>query len=346
MTARQRAYWLCQLVGWSLYAGVNIAVFIPAFPARRAVVGAVLATSAMGAIYTHLLRRLIRRRGWLRLGFLALFPRVMAASMALSVILTASGLMVAWVLFPVASHQGPSVTGTLVYLFNYSVLFFSWQLIYFGVHAFERSRHLELEQWQLKAAAQGAELRYLKAQINPHFLFNCLNSLRALISEDPTRAQAMVSRLASLLRYALGTAHDQLVTLDRELGVVQDYLALEGARFEHRLRSRCEATPESRGVLVPPMLVQMLVENGIKHGIAHLVEGGEVVVSAQVAAGELEVVVTNSAGGVASPPAEGEGIGLANARDRLQLLYGERAALSLDRSAPGHTTATVRLPVT
>jgi len=339
-----RAYWICQLTGWSLYGAFNTVIFAAALRHHLALTAInVLSNCAFGAFYTHRYRRLVHARGWLRLSLLALLPRMVAASIALGALLETTGLLVSRVSMPVELWKPPEPIGIIIYLFNFSVVFFAWQLIYFGVHLFDRSRRLELERWQLQAAAQASELRYLKAQINPHFLFNCLNSLRALIAEDPQRAQSMVTRLASMLRGALGTAHDQLVPLERELEIVRDYLELEGIRFESRLQARFDVAPESHGVMVPPMLVQMLVENGIKHGIGQLVEGGEIAVSARIVTEQLELEVCNSTAAV-SHPTEGEGIGLANARDRLSVLFGGRAALGLEQGVD-RFIARVRIPL-
>jgi two-component system sensor histidine kinase AlgZ len=337
-----RTYWVCQLAGWTIYAAVNAALFLSATPDRAAAAAIITCMCALGLVYSHGYRRLIHRRGWLRLGPLALLPRALATSVALAALFEASVALISRAISPSTTWGTATPQGIALTLINFSILFFCWQLIYFGVHLFERSRTLEVERWQLAAAAQGAELRYLKAQINPHFLFNCLNSLRALIAENPAGAQAMVTRLASLLRYALGTAHDQLVPLERELAVVQDYLALEGARLESRLRARFEVAAECRPVLVPPMMVQMLVENGIKHGIAQRTDGGEILIAARMSQEALELAVTNTAA-AAPARADGEGIGLANARDRLQLLYGGRAELRLER-LPTATTASLRIP--
>lgn len=339
-----RVYWICQVAGWLLYAAANCAIFAAALPDHRVLIAVnVLCNCAFGAFYTHQYRRLIHARGWLRVPLLPLLPRMVGMSILLGALLEVTGMLLARASLPAELRHPPSVLGSVIYLFNFSVVFFAWQLIYFGVHLFDRSRRLEIERWQLEAAAQASELRYLKAQINPHFLFNCLNSLRALIAEDPQRAQSMVTRLAGILRNALGTAHDQLVPLERELEVVRDYLELERMRFESRLRTRFDVTPESYGVMVPPMLLQMLVENGIKHGIGQLIEGGEIAVSARIVTEQLELDVCNSTA-AAPHPTEGEGIGLANARDRLSVLFGGRAALGVERGID-RFTARVRIPL-
>jgi sensor histidine kinase YesM len=217
-------------------------------------------------------------------------------------------------------------------LFNFSILFFGWSLIYFGLHWLDRSRR-----------AERTQLRYLKSQLNPHFLFNALNSVRGLIAEDPARAQASITRLANLLRVALGSVTADTVPLARELEVVGDYLALEAVRLEHRLTVTLEIAPDALAAAVPSMLVQTLVENAIKHGVARRRDGGELAVRAQVHGGMLELAVSNTPAPDAGE--RGNGVGLANATERLQLLFGDRATLRLDRSRADCTIARARIPI-
>ena len=154
----------------------------------------------------------------------------------------------------------------------------------------------------------------------------------------------MVTRLSALLRHSLSGATGA-VPLERELEVVGDYLALESIRFEDRLRVTMDIDPETLTASVPAMLLQGLVENGIKHGVALLPKGGELSICARLAEATLDLTVTNSAAAArpSSTPSDG-GIGLANARERLRLLFGERATLVLDESLPGSTTARVLIP--
>ena len=130
----------------------------------------------------------------------------------------------------------------------------------------------------LNLALREAELRALEAQVNPHFLFNCLNTIRGMIVENPAHAQEMITRLANILRYNLRPDRLPTAPLAREVEVVSDYLALESARFEDRLNVKFAVDPEAAQILVPTMLVQTLVENALKHGIAHLPGGGDVLI--------------------------------------------------------------------
>jgi LytS/YehU family sensor histidine kinase len=179
----------------------------------------------------------------------------------------------------------------------------------------------------------------------PHFLFNCLNTLRGMILEDPRKAQDMVTRLAGLLRYNLKQDSQTAVPLETEVEIASDYLALELIRFEERLRVSFSIDPAAAQTRVPALLLQTLVENAVKHGISHLPQGGEVAVRATRQDGALELVVENT-GSLRSADASGTQKGLALARERLRLMYGERARLDLTEPVPGRVAAVVTLPAT
>jgi LytS/YehU family sensor histidine kinase len=223
------------------------------------------------------------------------------------------------------------------------ILFSAWVAAYLAI-ALQRQRHrAEVRQAQLGEALRAAELRLLKSQLNPHFLFNALNGLRSLIADEPDRARDAVTHLARTLRYTLASSDEDLVTLERELEMVDDYLALESMRLAERLRVEREIDPAARGMRVPAMLLQTLVENAIKHGIAELKAGGTLRLSARLDGAELVLRVENPRPPAPSPAAA-PGVGLRNATERLRLLFGERARLQLDVSRPGVARAEVRLP--
>jgi len=179
--------------------------------------------------------------------------------------------------------------------------------------------------------------------MNPHFLFNALNTVRALIADNPQAAQVAVTRFANTLRYALSAGQQETVPLARELEVVRDYLDIEALRLEDRLRVEYEITEEAGTVGIPTMLLQTLVENAIKHGIAELPGGGHVRVEAAVREGSLALAVSNS-----RPAGRGRadgGTGLRNSAERLRLIFGAGASVALDLSRPDVAVARVRLPI-
>jgi sensor histidine kinase YesM len=236
----------------------------------------------------------------------------------------------------------------LVFAFNVfynTVLFVAWLCLYFFYHVFDRLNRSEIERFQLMTSVKEAELRALKSQVNPHFIFNSLNSLRALIDEDPARARTAVTQLANLLRYSLKSGQLETVPFEEELGVVNDYLALEQVRHEERLRLRLDITPEALHLPIPPMLLQTLVENAVKYGISPRAEGGEIAIIARNEGGALRIQVSNP--GVISQEVRSSstGLGLRNAAERLRLIFGERATLMLRADQPTVVVAEAVIPL-
>jgi LytS/YehU family sensor histidine kinase len=222
------------------------------------------------------------------------------------------------------------------------IVVFAWVAIYLAVAMQRRRYQAELSQARLGAALQSAELRLLKSQLNPHFLFNALNGVRALITEEPARARDAVTQLARMLRHTLASGDQDLVSLQVEMELVDDYLALESMRLAERLRVERDIAEAARGARIPAMLLQTLVENAIKHGIAELKEGGTLRIEARLAADELVLEVGNPAPATRADATTG-GLGLKNARERLRLLFGPRASLQLELSG-GQARAIARLP--
>lgn len=339
---RAHVYWLCQLAGWTswtvvgltyaftLYGRITLWADMPAYGASIA--------SSIG--WTHLYRGLIRRRGWAALGPGKLLPRVVPISLALGVAIPYTVAPLYLLLYPGHAQMFgiwvlPAVTGT-----TWCVLI--WNVAYFGVHYFERWRRAELDNLQLAVVAAEAQLHGLMSQINPHFLFNSLNSVRALVVEDPAKAQTAVTQLAELMRYAMHASRIATVPLETEIEMVRTYLSLQEVRLDERLTSQLDIAPETRGVPVPTMLVQELVENGVKHGIEQLPGGGAIGVASWIDDGRLRVRVTNS--GAITRDDGSTRVGLANARERLRLLYGARASLAL-REDRGAVIADLVVPI-
>jgi len=194
----------------------------------------------------------------------------------------------------------------------------------------------------LRARAVSRELDALQSRINPHFLFNTLNSIAALIREDPARAESMTLRLSSLFRYTLTAPKRGLVTLDEELAIVEGYLAIEQERLGERLTWTIDVDPALRRWGLPALTLQPLVENAIKHGIAPVVGAGSVRVRGWSDGGVVHIAVTDSGPGQSRE--QGTGEGLDNVRRRLRATFGARADVRLS-TASGATEATVMFPM-
>jgi len=341
---RAHVYLLCQVLGWYAHAAANILFTASGGEGITRASVAIYLWGAFAAILaTHGLRAYIRSHGWLRLSPLRVLPRVFASSIVTSLAITAL-VSLAW---PLAFGPGSLTRHGLVWIFPvvtiWSITVFVWETIYFGVHYFERLQNAEVEKLRLAVAAKDSELRALLSQVNPHFIFNCLNSLRALIVEDPARAQSMVTELSNILRHTLQSGRTETVPLEEELEAVTAYLKLEQIRLEERLRVQIDIAPESLDTRIPPMLLQTLVENGIKHGVARLPRGGEIRVAASVENRAVKIQVRNS--GQLVDGAGSTRLGLENARERLRLLYGSAASLALHNSGSDMVVAEISIPL-
>jgi sensor histidine kinase YesM len=353
--AKERMYVLCQLGGWGILLLMQLGFAGAAGDPsqdRLKVVSINVMIFLQGLLLTHYIRPLMTRWGWKELGWRALVPRVL---------LTAIGLAVTWNVVGFGYCYGilqlpwpPKVSFPLVVfasLIQSIMLIAAWLCIYFFYHIYERLQRMQVEQLRLEATAKEAELRALKSQVNPHFLFNSLNSLRALIDEDAPRAREAVTRLANMLRYSLQSGQQETVPLEDEIRIVEDYLALEHIRHEDRLRVRWDIPADVRLLTVPPMLLQTLVENAVKYGISTRREGGELGIAARITGATLNIRVTNP-GDLSAPTSaaaaragSSTGVGLRNASERLKLLFGDRAALTLLAEPAGCVTADVVIPL-
>ncbi len=337
---RPSPYAVLQVVGWTAYGLVGVAMTAGFAPLTPRLAVTMLLGAAAGGLGSHLLREAIRRGGWLARPAGALVPRLVGAVLVVALAIETTILLIGIYVTGAYTWKTSTPGILLATSFNWIFTLALWAALYVGVRSFVRWRDSEIRRLQLEVLARDAQLDALNAQIQPHFLFNALNVLRAMIPEDPALARDLVTELSELMRYALMAGRRERVPLAEELAVCESYLKIEAARFEDRLRWTIRADDDVRRALLPPMLLQMLVENAVKHGVAAELAGGEVAVSADLVNGAVRLVVTNPGrlGGRG-----GTRIGLANAAERLRLLYGGRASLTLAEEAEG-VRAEVRLP--
>lgn len=337
-------YWMCQLGGWSALGAFQLLTWLAnagdapvAFGLARAFVG-----PAFGLAGTHILHRTIQWRGWLERRGPSLFVRLGAAILVWAALLDAARAAATYALMP------PGMTMPLrVFLTGYGiwvVLLIAWTALYLAVHELRARRREEIRSLELAIAAREGQLRGLRSQLNPHFLFNALNSVRELTNEDPRRADQMLTQLSDLLRYSLRSNERELVSLAEEMRGVERYLAVESVRFEERLRVRWDVARSVLSASVPPLVLQTLVENAVKHGVSRRADGDDVTISAHADDGRLVVEVTNA--GPLSPAGGNGGLGLRNVRERLQLLFGPLAGVDLGDVDSGRVRARLVLPLT
>jgi two-component system LytT family sensor kinase len=357
-------YWGCQIACWLGLWALFFLIFISGStrqPPTALLIEQTLYCS-FGLIGTHLLRILFYWFDWNRLPLFALIPRVLVATILL-------GIVEVWAIHAVLTAYLPpgpayhnlyhvprvppheaegeqrfhSLPRFVWYEFGKCALtLFAWSAVYFGYQYQKQLRAVQLESLRLDAAVKEAELKALRSQVNPHFLFNSLNTIRALIDESPKKAREGVTRLAELFRGALRMSELNTIPLRVELQTVDAYLSLEQLRFEDKLKVRMDIDPATLAFPVPPFLVQSLIENAFKHGVYTLQRGGEISCVIRSQSDGLSISISNP--GRLAPLAVRKESGLANARARLELIYGSQATLQLDQDASDSIVTKVFLP--
>lgn len=224
----------------------------------------------------------------------------------------------------------------------------AWSVLYFLIKYYQVFQEVQKSALKSAAMAHEAQLKMLRYQLNPHFLFNTLNAISTLVLERETEsANRMVTRLSSFLRHSLDNDPMQKVTLEQELAALRLYLDIEKVRFEDRLTLTVDVAQEASPALIPSLLLQPLVENAIKYGIARSEAGGELKIAARVFAGELFLELSDNGPGVELVDGEipqANGVGLRNTRERLAELYGEDHSFTLAPTEPHGLTVRIRIP--
>lgn len=329
MGRKQRAYWICQIGGWSFYIASNLFFFsLNNVINLRDLISYAL-WLPIGVGLTHGYRFLIKRLNILKLPYTAQIPIILVSCFILSALFFFFNLVVAGSL-DLVGYDKLTLVAYMRTILDVSIMFILWSIVYFGFQYFENYKRAEIQNLKLEANAREVELNTLKSQLNPHFMFNSMNSIRALVDENPAKAKQAVTQLSNILRSTLMIHKNRLMSLDEELALVKDYLELEHIRYEERLCYSFDIDPASRRCLVPPMLLQTLVENGIKHGISKYPEGGHIHIYTSYQHQILCIRIYNS-GQIGSELPE-TGFGLINTRQRLSLLFGHRATFKVSNS--------------
>jgi two-component system LytT family sensor kinase len=325
---RAPTFWQVQLAGWSLYLLMIYVTFLTvAAPGTLYGLFVIkLIRTLIGLCLTCLMRAVYRRFGT-ELPIQQVVALVLGCSVVFGLAWTLAEMGAAALRSPafVFADNLPRIPRNAL---DYGLTLTAWSALYFGVK-YWRQWQAERENALASAAlADRAQLEMLRYQINPHFLFNSLNSIRASIDEDADRARRMVTQLSEFLRYSLLHQGSSEVALGEEVEAVRNYLAIEQTRFEERLEVEFEVEEEAERLPTPSFLLNPLVENAIKHGLKSSARPLRVRVSARVREGALLLEVANT-GSLKEADGGGTGVGLRNTRERLEKVYGGRGRLEL-----------------
>ena len=323
-------YWVAQLSGWFAYG----ALVLTAIAGREKVVTwdvyiSIISWIIVGIGITHLQRFFFIRLGWLEKKLPQLIPLVLFSSLVSALLINASLLVVDLIIKPTAVVMNElSLSHLILGTISMGFIVLFWNAIYFTFHFFQKSRKQEVSNLELTASNRESELKNLRSQLNPHFLFNSLNSIRALVDIEPAKAKTSITTLSNLLRQSLMMGKENMVTVEQELDMVRNYLDLEKIRFEERLQVQWEIDDTLLSKEIPPFSVQMMAENAVKHGISNRKEGGEVIVSTLQIEGGFTLQIVNSGELGTSVDL---GVGIQNIKQRLKLQFGERAEYTLNQ---------------
>ncbi len=334
-------YWICQIFGWFAFVFVN-AVFI-GISSEASLAGylSLVLLFLLGVTLSHIYRYVIIRFKWLSVKTIALIPRFLFSAIILGVITyTIGSAFNAIISFEKIQFTKNDIAGAL----NLSFVYLVWSLIYFLVNFIENYRKEEIKNLRWEASINEIELNKLKSQLNPHFMFNAMNGIRALIDENPDKAKQALTQFSNVLRNALQMGKTKLVPFSQELQLVKDYLDVESIRYEERLQVSYNLEPASYEFEIPPMMLQTLVENAIKHGISKFAKGGYIFICSKVENANLLITIKNTGKLNINELKEPKGFGVNNTQQRLSLIYGEDASFKIQQSTENEVTCTLLIP--
>ncbi len=346
--SRKQIYWISQVTGWLFFIGINLFI-ISSFEEltwQRIFVWIFLGVLGIG--FTHVIRGVIRRKNWLNLPLKNTIPRILISSILAGIIIYALVFAASYVagIFEQDEYNFGKLIGGVL---NTGILVLLWNLIYFVIHYMENYKRKEIESLIWEAAVKDYELKTLKSQLNPHFMFNAMNSIRALIEEDPDSAKVAITKLSNILRYSLQMERMERVPLEDEVETVINYLDLEKIRFEDRLKYKLDIDKSTQKIEIPPMMIQTLIENGIKHGVAKRTEGGEIHLKSKMMTTsngqKLKIEIRNSGHFSEENLKSSTGFGVSNTKHRLNLLFGDKAHFTIINENGNTVLVEVEIPI-
>jgi len=340
--SQKRMYWVFQSSGWFVWALNEAVLFTNQYGWHWAWLYASVANITLAIFLTHQYKLITKQYAWQDLPLLGMIRNHFMALICMAACLVALNLPLDQYLLGENFEVQISPFIITQYLFNFMKPLAIWMLIYFFFQYSKKQLVMEREKNQLERAIQETEGKVLRAQMNPHFVFNALNSIRALITEDPNKAKKGINQLSKLLRSSLLTERKKTISIAEELETILDYLHLEKIRYEERLVWKVDVSKEILQAQIPPMLLQTLVENAIKHGIAHSAKEGLIQIKGKKNQANIELQVINP--GNFKTRGESTGIGLVNSQNRLILLFGETSHIDLKPLDKNHVLASLTIP--
>lgn len=346
--SNNQLYWITQISGWFFYwilstlfnlLGNNNESLDVKLKSQLSITIFIL----IGILVTHLYRVIVKKHHWIQLAVGKLVYRLIFSILGLSIVIFIGQILFLWLtqLMPKSENLYFNLLQLLINITAISAL---WVFIYYSVQYFRNYRKVQLLSLKHEATIKDVTLNKLRSQLNPHFIFNSLNTIRALINSDPEKARDSITALSNIFRRTLQLDRISLVPFKEELQIVKDYLKLEEIRFEERLQTRFNISDDSWKFQVPPLMLQTLVENAIKHGISTLTKGGVVEINSQQFEDKLLIEIINTGQLVENQQKTEKGYGIENTKERLDLLYNGAALFKIENIDSEHVKTTILLP--
>ncbi len=353
---KRNLYWTLQISGWLLYVFINY-LSLPLFNDRVPYEEIYFVGSFFnGILVTHLYRKIIRNFNWFNLPLPKLIINIFAGALVATIVFFIAQtfynviVVLSGEYFFKLNLHGRSVVDPSYWAYfylsmlNIYFVLMLWSVLYFVFQYFENFQTAKVKALKAESQLKDATLQNLRNQINPHFLFNALNSIRSLTISEPENARMATTLLSEILRYSLNSERKTFVLFKEEIEVTRDYLALEKIRFGDRLNFSFDIDETTNKMSIPPLIILTLAENAIKHGIAPSKAGGEIGLRSVVENDFLLVQVINN-GRYVLPASSSEGIGIANTIQRLDLLYGGKAKFKIENTGSNSVVASVYIPL-
>ncbi|MBX2940470.1 MAG: histidine kinase [Ferruginibacter sp.] len=331
MLKKISAYWWCQIIGWSANIAISIFFVVTFGIIDDTYVLSLLSTCILGIVVTHIMRynifyfRVLEKP--LKTQILYFLLLTLVFSVILGIVSESMDYLIGY--NPERLQKFSRAERLFLSSFNALWLIFIWNLIYYMYHFVESNRRQQIDKIRLENLVKTLELKTIKSHINPHFIFNSLNSIRALVDENPQRARKAITELSNILRSSLQTEKLETVPFEKELGIVKDYLELEQMRFEERLKVEFDIDANTLDRPIPPMMLQTLTENAIKHGISKSIDGGTIRIISRINHQVHEIIVQNTGKLNGSIEQVHYGFGIKSTIDRLNLLFQHKASFSI-----------------
>lgn len=349
MSAKKKLYWYCQIIGWFLLISINGFYVAKLGRADNKLYWISLTLFAFSGIgTTHLMRFVMQKLGIKKKPFKKQIFKIIGVLLIFSIIISTVSEIIDSIIgyIPESMKSYGIIERMLIGSINSIGVLMIWNCLYYIYHFTEKNRIQELDTIRLESLVKSLELKTIKSHINPHFIFNSLNSIRALVDENPQRARKAITELSNILRSSMQAEKVDTVPFSQELDIVKDYLALEQMRFEERLQLEFNIDSTTLHLPIPPMMLQMLAENAIKHGISKQINGGIVCISSRINLDMHEITVENTGSLDEKLLDQNNGFGLKSTQDQLNMLYDGKASFSIrNNSDKSRVISTILMPV-